>query len=92
MVKFKIKTSSWVFFMLFKLYKHYKIAQRISYCLTNKNLFRVLISKIKIEKATGPSRVVSRIIKSAGEAGFKKVKDLIKQISEEGLILREQQA
>ena len=55
-------------------------------CLSDKDMVRKSVSKIKKEKAARPSGVVSEIVKAAGETEVDMITDLINQIIVEGVI------
>ena len=55
-------------------------------CLSDKDMVRKSVSKIKKEKAAGPSGAVSEIVKAAGETEADMITDLINQIIVEGVI------
>ena len=49
-------------------------------CLIDKDMVRASISKMKNWNAAGLSRVVSEMVKVAGEAGVDMIADLVNQI------------
>ena len=49
-------------------------------CLIDKDMVRASISKMKNGNAAGLSRVVSEMVKVAGEAGVDMIADLVNQI------------
>ena len=55
-------------------------------CLIEKNIVRESVIKMKNGKAAGPSRVVSYMLKAAGEAGVHMITDLVNQIIVERII------